>query len=120
MSIDARQEVWIGKEVITLKNPLNPNFANLKIADLINHSNWDTNKIWNLYGRENAEKILTTHIALQEEINFEWIHTKNGNYSTKTGYWLLQNKDSCPSLLKVSLESLKFSKMEIVCLEDRE
>lgn len=35
--IDVTKEIWIGKEIINTKTPLNPNSANFKVADLINN-----------------------------------------------------------------------------------
>lgn len=73
------------------KRPTSPNQNSnniTTIADLIDdNKNWKTSNIWNSFSRENAMRILSTHIPTEkEEDGIDWKFTNSSQYTPKSGY----------------------------------
>ncbi|XP_048494760.1 uncharacterized protein LOC125494913 [Beta vulgaris subsp. vulgaris] len=65
------------------------------VSDLMDQNkSWKPSIIWNQYSKEDAKEIFAIHIpkaGMEDEIG--WSHTKSGNYTVKSGYWLLNGEN---------------------------
>lgn len=64
-----------------------------RVANLIDEGgNWNSNLIWRLFKRKDAESILSIHIPKgYQKDTLMWAGTKNSAYSVKSAYWFLQH-----------------------------
>lgn len=80
-------------ELAAPRNDINPQLrnSNVWVSDLISEEgSWKVNRIWNLFTPLYARQILASSILYDENVNTCRKGTKNGIYSTKSGYWNLK------------------------------
>ncbi|KAL2931424.1 Glycogen synthase 2 [Bienertia sinuspersici] len=56
------------------------------VPDIIEGRSWNANKIWNLFERGSAQRILSTYLPNEEkEDEIVWLKEENSEYSIKSG-----------------------------------
>ncbi|KAL2925976.1 hypothetical protein RDABS01_020076 [Bienertia sinuspersici] len=96
-----QEEVWAGKELVTFRDRAIGNQVEKPkfVSDIIVGQSWNVNKIWNLFDRDSAQRILSTYLPKEgKEDEMIWLQEENGDYSIKSGYWFSQSQRNCSSL----------------------
>lgn len=53
---------------------------------------WDTNTIYQNFFKEEADKICRLSLGGKDSVDkLAWMHTKDGCYSVKSGYWIARD-----------------------------
>lgn len=70
----------------------------LRVCDLINPQTrtWDRVKLEENFFPKDIENILKIKPAVNNEDSYEWVHTRCGGFSKKSGYWLAGVLDQSP------------------------
>lgn len=65
----------------------------LKVSDLIDPRNncWNLEILNELFYEEDIRRILPMKVASSQDDYWVWLHNKNGSYSVKSGYWLINS-----------------------------
>ncbi|KAK6152513.1 hypothetical protein DH2020_015148 [Rehmannia glutinosa] len=66
----------------------------LTVNELINAANgqWDTEKINQIFEREDADDILALHLSIRLPADKRiWVHTKSGDFSVRSCYYLIKS-----------------------------
>lgn len=90
-NIKVKEDWWVGKGKLD-SNCLMGQFRvqeGIRLSELISQEReWKVNKVWNAFEKSLAKQVLAIHIPKEaNEDGFEWFHSKNGDYSVKSGYW---------------------------------
>ncbi|KAL2894644.1 hypothetical protein RDABS01_010553 [Bienertia sinuspersici] len=90
-----QEEIWAGKKLVTFRERANGNLAEKPkfVSDIMVGQRWNVSRIWNLFDRDSAQRMLSTYIPKEEkEDEVIWLQEENGDYSIKSGYWYLQRR----------------------------
>ena len=110
--------VWVDPWLfdVSMRVPFMKNIfvnLNLRVTDLIDFPNrcWNLERLEDLFYPRDMNLILMNKPVVSKDDFWCWLHTRNGDYSVKSGYWLanrLHNSDLIAAAeLRPSLNDLK-------------
>ncbi|KAL2924140.1 Clustered mitochondria protein-like protein [Bienertia sinuspersici] len=108
-----QEEVWAGKKLVTFRERAYGNLAEkpIFVSDIMVGQRWDVNRIWNLFDRDSAQRMLSTYLPMEEkEDEIIWLQEENGDYSRKL-------KQLRFKVLEEAMEGANVSEMENFLLE---
>ena len=92
------EDVWVGGRQLQFKTNLDENgrIKPVMVSDLITDDcSWDVEllKVW--FEEEDVKTIKTIHLVSRDvEDEISWERSNNGEYTTKSGYWLIKGSKS--------------------------
>ncbi|KAL2922260.1 Methylthioribose-1-phosphate isomerase [Bienertia sinuspersici] len=87
-------ETWAGNSLVKFKRNSSSDQEEIPktVKDLMRGQYWNSPRVWQWFGKSEAQKILSTYIPQEErEDEIIWLHKENRDYFVKSGYWFIQN-----------------------------